>query len=316
MRVYAAIALAALTAAAPQAARACVDFQATGSDLNVRYDPFNPAPIERVFTLRVQRLDPSVSAVRFIVVDGDAVGGVARIGQGPDGYDIRSVRDGSRPLFFRGAEQPNASNGLLTSFGQGPGGDIATETLRLSIPAGRDTPAGDYFEPLEVRFTCQGSDGVPGAADFQLDARFAIDLRVPEILSTYVGAPGVRRGQIAFGPLNPDGGVLNRDLVVTAQSTVPYGIEIDRRRGRLQRRDDDAYGLDYDLRLSGAPVTSGVAAACARTPAPAGRAHTLQVALSQGQAARVPAGAYGDVVTLNFTPRLGLSGQDGCVSGL
>lgn len=315
MKTSVAAAFVILAMTAPQAAAACVDFQVTGSDLTVRYDPFSPSPVERLFTLRAQRLDPTATAVRFILVDGDSPGGETRIGTGPRGYGIRSVRDSSRPLFFSGAEQPNATNGLLISFGSGPGGDIATETLRLSIPAGQDTAAGDFFEPLEIRYVCETADG-PGVPDFQQGARVAIDLHVPEMISTYIGAPGVRRGQIAFGSLTGAEGRVSRDLVVTAQSTIPYSLEYDSLRGRLQRRDDDEYGLDYDVRLSGYPVGRGAVLGCARTVAPSGRSHALQVTLGAGQAASAPAGAYSDTITLSFTPRLGLSGSDGCSAGL
>lgn len=299
-------------AAAPSAVRACAAFQVSGSDLSLRYDPFNPSPVERTFTLRIQRLDASAAAVRFILVDADTAGGARRIGSGPDGYEIRSVRDASRPLFFSGAEQPNAANGLVTPFA-GAGAQVATEVLRLSIPAGRSTAAGDYFEPLEVRYSCQDAEGRFGPAEFQQGVQVGIDLRVAESLSTFIGSPGVRRGQIAFGRLAPGQGSVTRNLAITTQSTVPYDLEIKRRFGRLQRREDDEYGLDYALRLEGRPVSDGAVVACSRTPVPAGRSHELEVSLDQARAAQVPAGSYGDTVTLNFTPRVGLSGAEGCL---
>lgn len=317
MKTLAAGLVGALVLVLPQAASAagCASFQVSGSDLNLTYDPFGVAPIERIFTLRIQRQDPAASAVRFILVDPDASGGVTRIGQGPEGYGIVSVRDPSRPLLFRGAEQPNATNGLLTSFSQGAGGDIATETLRLSVPAGRAAPAGDFYEPIEVRFACETADGSVSTPDYQQGSQVAVDLRVPEKISTFIGAPGGRRGQISFGQLTAGGGMIQRDIVVTAQSTVPYSVELEAQRGRLQRRDEDDYGLDYQLRLSGLPIAPGGELVCQRTPAPAGRSHNLEVQLSQAQVGRVPAGSYSDTITMSFTPRLGLSGTDGCASG-
>lgn len=316
MKTLAACLAGVLGLAMPQAANACASFQVSGSDLTVSYDPFGVSSIERIFTLRVQRQDSSATAVRFILVDPDASGGVTRVGQGPEGYNVVSVRDPSRPLLFRGAEQPNAANGLLTSFSQGPGGDIATETLRLSIPAGRATPAGDFYEPIEVRFACETSDGAISSPDYQLGAQVAVDLRVPQKISTFIGAPGGRRGQINFGRLTPGGGIVQRDIVVTAQSTVAYSVELEAQRGRLQRSDDDEYGIDYQLRLSGVPVGPGGEMVCQRTPAPAGRLHDLEVQLSQAQVGRVPAGSYSDTITMSFTPRMGLSGAVGCSTGL
>lgn len=102
-----------------------------------------------------------------------------------------------------------------------------------------------------------------GSADFQQGAGLAVDLNVPERISTYVGAAGVRRGEIAFGALDPTGGGVTRDLVVTTQSTVPYDIDVAAHWGRLQRREGDPYGLNYGMRLSGVTVEPGSKLSCA-----------------------------------------------------
>lgn len=309
--LLAAAAFAAL--AAPQAAVAgCAEFQITGTDLSLSYDPFSAAPVERSFTLRVRRVDSMATAVRFLLADTDSPAAAPRIGTGPAGYGIRWNRDTSRQVFVGGAVQPNATNGALVHFGEGPSGDVVTETLRFSLPAGQDAAAGDYYEALEARFVCYSGDQMLGSPDFQQGAGLAVDLNVPERISTYVGAAGVRRGEIAFGPLDSTGGVASRSLVVTTQSTVPYDIGVAAKWGRLQRRDGDSYGLNYAMRLSGIPVQAGSALSCTRTPAPSGRAHPFQVDLAQDQAARIPAGGYTDTVTLTFTPRAGLSSPDGC----
>lgn len=312
--LIAAAALASLAAVtAPQAASAgCVEFQITGQDLSLEYDPFSPSPIERAFTLRIRRIDSSATAVRFLLADADSPAGAPRIGSGPGGYDIRWNRDTSRQVFVTGAEQPNATNGALVQFGEGPSGDLVTETMRFSLPAGQDAASGDFYEALEARFVCYSGDQVAGSSDFQQGAGMAIDLNVPERISTYVGATGVRRGEIAFGALDSTGGSVTRGLVVTTQSTVPYDIDVASRWGRLQRREGDPYGLAYAMRLSGVVVQPGSTLSCTRTPAPAGRAHPFQVELVQAQAASVPAGAYSDVVTLTFTPRAGLSSPSQC----
>lgn len=315
--LIAASAVLALTLAAPQVAVAgCAEFQISTTDLSLQYDPFSAAPVERNFTLRVRRIDNAATAVRFLLADTDTPAGAPRIGKGPSGYDIRWNRDTSRQVLVSGAEQPNATNGALVHFGEGPSGDVVTETLRFSLPAGQDAAAGDYYEALEARFVCYAGDHALGSTDFQQGAGLAIDLNVPNRISTYVGATGIRRGEIAFGALNPVGGIASRSLVVTTQSTVPYDIEVSSRWGRLQRREGDPYGLEYGMRLSGFPVQSGSMLSCTRTPAPAGRAHPFLVDLAQDQAARVPAGGYSDTVTLTFTPRAGLSSPDGCSTRL
>lgn len=316
--LIAAAALATLAAVAtPQAASAgCAEFQITGQDLSLQYDPFSPAPIERAFTLRVRRVDSAATAVRFLLADVDSPAGAPRIGSGPRGYDIRWNRDTSRQMFVTGAEQPNATNGALVQFGNGPSGDLVTETMRFSLPAGQDASSGDYYEALEARFVCYSGDQIVGSADFQRGAGLAVDLSVPERISTYVGAAGVRRGEIVFGALDPIGLAVTRDLVVTAQSSVPYDIDVAARWGRLQRREGDPYGLNYGMKLSGVTVEPGSKLSCTRTPAPAGRAHPFQVELPQAQAASIPAGSYSDVVTLTFTPRAGLSSPSQCTPRL
>ncbi|KJV40315.1 hypothetical protein [Brevundimonas sp. KM4] len=306
-----------LVVAAPQAALAgCAEFQITGQDLSLEYDPFSPAPIERAFTLRVRRVDGAATAVRFLLADIDSPAGAPRISSGPGGYDIRWNRDTSRQVFVTGAEQPNATNGALVQFGDGPSGDLASETMRFSLPAGQDASSGDYYEALEARFVCYSGDQIVGPSEFQRGAGLAVDLNVPERISTYVGAAGVRRGEIAFGALDPTGGTVTRNLVVTTQSTVPYDIDVAARWGRLQRREGDPYGLNYGMKLSGVTIESGSKLSCTRTPAPAGRAHPFQVELPQAQAANIPAGAYSDVVTLTFTPRAGLSSPSQCTPRL
>lgn len=297
---------------APQAALAgCADIQITGQDLSFQYDPFSPAPVDRAFNVRILRVDRAATAVRFLLADTDSPAGAPRIGSGPGGYDIRWNADRSRQVFVTGAEQPNASNGALVRFGEK---GVETESFRITLPAGQEAQAGDYYEALEARFVCYAGETVINSPETLQGATLAVDLEVPEKISTYVGAAGVRRGEIAFGPLDPLGGTASRNLVVTTQSTLPYDIDVDARWGRLQRRENDAYGLDYTMKLSGLAVARGSKVSCARTPAPSGRAHPFQVDLAQDQAARAPAGVYTDVVTLTFTPRVGLSTPSGCAS--
>ncbi|WP_395337167.1 hypothetical protein WBP06_21730 [Novosphingobium sp. BL-8H] len=299
--------------AMPQAAKAaCADFRASSSELSLDYDPFNRSEVERSFTIHVRRLDPRITAVRVVLANPGAINRGAALGRNESvRYDIRWVRDSGRTILVSGAEQPNATNGALIEFGAGATGDNVNESFRIQIPAGQGIVAGRYYQPLEVRFACMaGRDEIDRG--MQLGSQVAVDVTVPERISTFVGSAGNQRGRIDFGDIDGSSGNVTRGLTVTAQSTVPYEIRVDEERGAMKRFDNDDAVLPYALKVSGFPVTRQSTIACSQTPAPGGRSHGVQVELSARDLQRLPAGQYADVVTLTFSPRLGLSGGDGC----
>lgn len=300
--------------AVPQAAEAaCADFQTSAAELNLTYDPFGNAVLDRIFTLRIRRLDPAATSLRLLLADPDPAGGSPRLGPGgPGNYEISWNRDTGRRVLVIGAEQPNATNGALVRFSAGPSGDVVNETFRLRIPAGQSVGAGNYYQALDVRYVCYAGDDALDSPDVQTGAQVAVDLDVAERISTFIGSVGIRRGRIDFGALDIASGPETRSLMVTAQTTLPYEIDVRSERGGLKRGAADSYVLPYRMRLSGIPVASGDRIACGRTEPPAGRVHPLQVEIDPRQAAAAPAGSYSDVVTLTFAPRLGLAGGDGC----
>ncbi len=314
MKITALLGIAAAMLSMPGLAQAgCAAFESQNSGLSERYDPFSGAPLNQPFTLRVRRTDPSVTAVRFILVDPDPQGGRARFGTGgPAAYDLEWSRDGSRPVFFSGAEQPNATNGAVASFKAGPAGDVVTESFRFLVPPGQSSAAGDYYQPLEVRYVCYSGEERLGSSETQPGGRVALDLETPEMISAYVGSVGVRRGEIDLGVLGTDTGSTTGSLVVTAQSTVPYDLGVTTTWGVLRRSEVDTAALAYSMRLGGIPVRTGDVLLCDRTPDPAGRSHRLQVTVLGEDVARQPAGAYSDVITLTFSPRLAVSPGSGC----
>lgn len=301
-------------ALAPGLAQAgCADFASAGTGLSIEYNPFSSAPVNRTLTVRVSRVTPSATSVRFIIVDPNPARGASLLGvAGPAGYDIAWGRDGSQPVFFHGAEQPNATNGAVVSFGAGPSGDVVQETFHLTVPPGQSVGAGDYYEPLEIRYVCYSGDERLDGGEVQQGGRVAIDLEVPEMLSAYVGSVGTRRGEIDLGVLGREADSASGSVVITTQSTAPYEIAVGAKWGVLRRGETDTAGLPYAMRLSGLSVERGDTIVCDRTPAPAGRSHALQVSVKGEDAMSQPAGAYSDVITLTFAPRLGLSAQSGC----
>jgi len=303
----------AMICGAQTAQAACAEFQVSAAELSVDYDPFDAGVLDRIFTLRVRRLDPSATSVRLLLIDPDPAGGGAKLGpDGPANYEILWNSDTGRRVFAVGAEQPNATNGALVPFGAGPSGDLATETFRLRVPAGQGVGAGNYYQPLEVRYVCYSGDDALDSPDVQAGAQLGVNLNVPERISTFIGSQGIRRGRIDFGALDVTGSGETRGLMVTAQSTIPYEVDVDTDRGGLKRSDGDNYVLPYSMRFSGVPVSDGSRLSCSRTNAPTGRTHPLQVDINPRQAAQAPAGSYSDVITLTFGPRLGLAGGEGC----
>lgn len=302
-----------LALALPQVARAnCADFRASASELAVDYDPFNPAEVERSFTIHARRLDSRVTSVRVVLANPGAINRGAALGRNNSvRYDIRWVRDTGRNVLVSGAEQPNPTNGAVIEFGSGATGDNVNESFRIQIPAGQGIVAGDYYQPLELRFVCMsGRDEIDRGTQF--GSQVAVDVTVPERIATFVGSAGTQRGRIDFGEVDGSMGNVTRGLTVTAQSTVPYEIRVAEERGTMKRFDADTASLPYALKISGYPVSNQSTIACSQTPAPGGRNHSVQVELAGKDLQRLPAGQYADVVFLTFSPRLGLSGAEGC----
>jgi hypothetical protein len=294
-------------------AQSCVEFTAPSSELQLRYDPFASGRIDRTFNVRLRRLDDRVTSVRFLFADPDPHNAQPVVGiGGPRTYEIEWARDASRDVLAIGGEQPNATNGALVGFGSAPGGSVRNESFRVRVPAGQDVGAGNYYQPLEVRFQCYSGDDELEPPQVQSDGRVALDLRVEERIKAFVGSPGVRRGTLDFGTLTPGLGKVSRSLSLTAQSTVPYEIDIDADNGALARGGREEPAIPYSMWLSDLPVRDGSRLGCPRTNAPSGKTHLLRAQLDSADAGKVAAGSYSDIVTLTFSPRIGLGGNSGC----
>ena len=309
--VCSAAALAMMVMATEAQASPCVQVQIDSGSLNLRYDPFSPAALQQTFTLRVRRSSPSIRAANIVLVDTDSMGSHHQLGQGPAGYTITQHEGNIRAVLVSGAEQPNRTNGIAINFANGAQNDVETVSLTFALPAGQDVGAGQFTEDLEARFFCVLANRDTTPIESQTNRGLRLDLSVPEKISTYIGSAGTRRGQINLGALDTRSPTV-RPLSVTAQSTVAYDMRMEKTRGQLRRRDDDNYGIPYAVTLDNRPVSDGSVMGCSRTPVPAGRTHTLQVAVQPQDVRVVPAGSYSDVVTLTFVPRSGLAGSATC----
>lgn len=308
--VCSAAALALMVTATEVQASPCVQVQIDGGSLNLNYDPFSPATLQQTFTLRVRRSSPNVRAANIVLVDTDSMGSNHQLGQGPTGYSITQNEGNLRAVLVRGAEQPHRTNGVAINFANGAQNDVEAISLTFTLPAGRDVGAGHFTENLEARFFCVLANRDTTPIESQMN-NLRLDLTVPEKISTYIGSAGTRRGQINLGTLDSHSQTV-RPLAITTQSTVAYDMRMEKTWGQLRRRDNDTYGIPYATTLDSRPINDGSVMACARTPVPAGRSHTLQVTVQPEDVRLVPAGNYSDVVTLTFLPRSGLSGASNC----
>lgn len=314
-RLYGWALAAALAAPSGVSAQGCAEFSISRADLHLNYDPFAAARVDRVFNLRVRRIDERATAVRILFADPDPVDALPVIGLGgPARYEIDWTRDAGRQVFAIGGEQPNATNGALLALGRASDAPVRNEAFRIRVPAGQDVAAGDYFQPLDIRYQCYAGDDPLGPPAMQTGGQVALEMRVPETVRTFVGSPGVRRATLDFGSLLPGGGNVSRSLSLTTQSTVPYEIEVRAEQGSLVRQRSADPGIPYSMWLSEVPVADGSRLACGRTPAPTGRQHPFRAEVDASSAATVAAGTYRDVVTLTFSPRLGLGGGAECAS--
>lgn len=293
-------------------AQVCAEFTASSAELQVFYDPFHHAPVERSFSLQVRRLDPNVTAVHFILADPDTAGVHPELGLAGPPYEIVWAREPGRRVFASGGEQPNNTNGAKISFGGVSDRALRNETLRIRVPAGEDLAAGTYYQPLDILFQCYGGDSLAGPTQLQRDGRVAVDLIVPEQIKSFIGSEGVRRGRLDFGLLTPASGKASRNLSITAQSTVPYEVDFTAQHGALKRSADDNAAIPYETWFTNLPVRSGTRVGCAKSPAPQGRTHLFRAEVDGRQSASAPAGSYRETITITFSPRVGLSGGNGC----
>ena len=311
-KLQAFVAIGALSYSTPTLAQSCAEFTASSAELRLYYDPYEGASLERTFTLRVRQLDSAVTGVRFLLADPDPEGSRPRLGINGPAYEMVWARDSGRRIFALGGEQPNNTNGALVRFGSTGSSKVADEVFRVRVPAGEDLAAGNYYQPIDIVYQCFAGDDAVDGARIQSDGRVAVDLVVPERVTSYIGSQGIRRGTLDFGSLVANSNNISRSLSITTQATVPYEVEFSTLHGSLKRSGDDPASIPYRSWFANLPVRDGSRVGCARSSAPRGSVNVLRAEVDGRAAASVPAGTYGEEITITFSPRLGLSGGNGC----
>jgi hypothetical protein len=286
------------------ATAACVQFEIVGNGVDRHYDPFKPTLLNDNFMLRIKRLNPNATSVRFLIVDTTAAGARPVFGAGgPADYGVEWVSDTSRPVFFTGAQTLNDTNGATARFSGNQ--DSATTVFRVSVPPGQATVSGRLHEQFALRFQCYAGSSRIDTESEQRSGLTEYALRVPRTVAAFIG--GTDRGMIDFGVLglNP---VLSRTIMVTAQATVPYAIDISTDNGfNLQGTRGAPGTIGYDVTIASVAVDRPATLRCPATPIPGGQQHPVQVTLRARDVRSQPAGDYGDVITLTFRTDEGYS---------
>lgn len=285
----------------------CAEFNVDGDGLKFVYNPFNAAPEERDVALRVTRLNPAVTQVRFIIADPTPRGGDPKIGLlGPELYNLAWRQDEGRRVFVWGAERVTQTNHARVDFSGRT--DQQVTQFRLRVPAGQPARADNQTERLEIRYECWSGDERLGSERAQLDNRVMLDMDVGKLFGAYIGGEGRNRGTIDFGELDVAGGVVSHTLAVSSVSTVPYEVAVDTQNGGELKQTVGAAGIPFTMRFAQLNVQDGDRLRCGETRIPSGDVHQLEITLDQGTTRNLPAGRnYRDTVTLTFTPRDGAS---------
>lgn len=301
--------LAGLLVLAPTPVFGCVEFSIVGNAVNLPYNPFDPGNFADSFVMSVKPdAGSTATGVRFILIDTTPRGSDPQLGEdGPSVYDITWQPDRARKVFTLGADNINDLNGAFVELN---GRRSVQTNFTMVIPRGQTALAGRHAEDLAVRYQCyNGRDTVGTETEQPRSNRTEYAVRVPRIVTARL-AGGLRAGNIDFGDINATS-LLERSVMISAQSTLPYRVKIESERGGALRRDGGGGRIGYVMQLAGLTVSDGSVVNCPLTPAPSGFSAPLSVRLSQPDVKSQPAGVYRDTITLTFKPDDGYSGN-GC----
>jgi spore coat protein U-like protein len=284
----------------------CAQFEILDRNAPRSYDPFSPAPFVDTFQVRVQRTDPAVSSIRFLIIDPTPSGGSPKFGeQGPANYQIDWTPDQSRGVFTTGADSVTEFNSAQVGFRKGV--DVGVTTFLLRIPRGQQALAGREAERFEFRYRCYSGNTQYGSEGLQRDGLTELAISTPREVTAYVGGVNSRHGEIDFGQITtPEGRV--QTISVSALSTLPYTVSLTTQNGQMLKRTTGAGAIPYTMQLSGQTVRDGSELRCPITPMPSGQSHLLTVRLDGDAVGKQPAGDYRDTITLTFLASDGVPG--------
>ena len=281
----------------PAPSYACADFSVVGNAVDLPYNPFDAANFSDNFTIKINPAPgTTATSIRFLLIDTTPRGGLPRLGEdGPAAYDVVWQSDPSRTVFTLGSDSLNDLNGAVVEINSRR---AVQTTFRLSIPRGQTALAGRQAEEFAIRYQCYaGRERLGTESEQPASNRTEYALRVPRLLTAFLSGQQTR-GLIDFGTINALSS-LTRSIIVSAQSTLPYSVEVASENGGAVISASGGR-INYGLKLSGAQVTGGSTVTCPVTPAPSGYNGALEVALSRHDVASQPAGAYADTISLTF----------------
>lgn len=286
------------------AAGQCVTFDAIGNGARTTYDPFSPSPAVEFFDLKIKRLDDRARGVRFVLADISPRAAGPGIGPlGPEQYGITWQQDTGRTAFVVGNAQPIALlSPEVVLNGNGNAADVSR--FAWTVSPGQQASAQQHREPITIRYQCLDASGAPLGPVEEQTFGLELILTVRPYAAAYIGSIGNTRGAIDFGAISGATANLSKAIGITAQSTLPYQVDVrtdNAQRLKRDRRDTD--GIDYTMKYRGVAIADGDTMVCPITAAPAGTAGQFEVTLDRQSIARQLAGHYSDTVTLTITPR-------------
>lgn len=269
----------------------------TGGGIEGRYDGLTAgnSVISTIVRLsgsddcRLSRVNLSISPDES---DPGAFGGQLVLKSGSDTLvgDLRIARRSSASA-TQGLSDGDASRDVVL----GATGNLVSEELILTLPAGQMPPPGLYT--ARVRLNADASaDQVARTSGTPVDVRIRV--------TPFVGLAAASSTTLDLGILQP-GGQSDRGVSFRAYANTPYEIEFaSDNEWTLQRLRSSSGQIAYEPMLSGSTV-GGTPQRSARFERARGSYQTHEFNARVGEFSRAAAGVYSDWVTIRIRPAVG-----------
>lgn len=292
--------LALITLSASDASAACqASIESIEAVPTIDYAPFDRSEKSVEFEVEIRNDGPDRCDVALAITSGTP-GSARSYRNGPDSltYDVLTRDRSPYPNII---DTPAGSTRL-----KGGSGEDAEIKVRLSIPAGLISPAGNYADTLTLRLfdvsgptpRALGSERtVPAAARIQARAQ----VNIAGASASNFGTFGI--DELAFGDLEENA---TRDAFVQVRATRPVAITLSSRNlGVLKHTTlPGTDGVPYSLQVDGIDVNlAGTSAPIVRTPTLSLEGTSYPMSVRIGQTAGRAAGEYKDRITISVMPQ-------------
>lgn len=293
--------LLALSALEPRAALAACKASIESIDKvpTIDYAPFENRQKREDFEVEVRNDGNEECAVALAIASG-TTGSQRFYRKGSDNlaYEV---------LTSNGSEYSNAIDAPAGSTRlKGGKGEDAEIKVRLRIPAGLVSPAGNYEDTLRLRlFDVSGASPVPLGPERNVPASARIQARAQLNIAGTAGKFGApfELDEIDFGDMTTGA---TRDAVVQVRATSQVAITLSSRNlGVLKHTSlPGTAGVPYSLTVDGTPVDlAGSSAPILRTPDLTLDGNSYPMRVTIGNTTGRAAGNYKDRITISVMPQ-------------